>query len=248
MKKRFTILLLIIGLFSTLIAFVSLGMKQELGSTGMLGMFFFFGIIAFVCFFFSRTLFINSVNNSDKLKKENETLSNKIKEKKELLDSLDHRYSELSGQVNGLYKEKEKLEKEKAAYLKTIGEYKKDIGAHSIEKIDSMEGVEFEKFIKKLLEKHGYKNVKTTPASNDYGIDVLAEKERVKYAFQCKNYSSDVGSKAVQEVYSGKKYYDCHVGVVVTNRFFTRQAIELAKKNDVLLWDRNKLTSMIEKM
>lgn len=248
MKKGFTILLFIIGLFSTLIAFVSLGMKQELGTTGMIGMFVTFVIIAFLCFFFSRSLFINSVNNYDKLKKESETLSNKIKEKKELLDSLETRYSELAGQVNGLYKEKEKLEKERDEYLKTIGEYKKEFGVDSIDRIDSMEGIEFEKFIKKLLEKHGYKNVKTTPASNDYGIDVLAEKERVKYAFQCKNYSSDVGSKAVQEVYSGKKYYDCHVGVVVTNRFFTRQAIELAKKNDVLLWDRNKLKSMIEKM
>ena len=248
MKKIFTVLLLIAGLFSTLIAFVSLGMKQELGSGAMIGMFFSFGVIAFVCFFFSRSLFISSVNNHDKLKKESETLSNKIKEKKELLDSLETRYSELAGEVNGLYKEKEKLEKEKAAYLKTIGEYKKEFSKDSIDSVDKMEGIEFEKFIKKLLEKNGYKNVKTTQASNDYGIDVLAEKERVKYAFQCKNYSSDVGSKAVQEVYSGKKYYDCHVGVVVTNRFFTRQAIELAKKNDVLLWDRNKLISMIEKM
>lgn len=248
MKKGFTILLLIIGIFSTLIAFISLGMKQELGISGMIGMFVTFVIIAFVCFFFSRGLFINSVNNHDKLKKESEKLSNKIKEKKELLDSLETRYSELAGQVNGLYKEKEKLEKERDEYLKTIGEYKKEFSKDSIDSVDKMEGVEFEKFIKKLLEKHGYKNVKTTPASSDYGIDVLAEKERVKYAFQCKNYSSDVGSKAVQEVYSGKKYYDCHVGVVVTNRFFTRQAIELAKKNDILLWDRNKLTSMIEKM
>jgi restriction system protein len=247
-KKGFTILLLMVGIFSTLIAFVSLGMKQELGTSGMLGMFFSFGVIAFVCFFFSRGLFIGSVNKYDKMKRENVELVKEIKDKKEQIETLDNRLHELSGQVNGLYKQKEKLEKERDEYLKTIGEYKKEFSVDFIDTIDNMEGVEFEEFIAKLLKKYGYKNVKTTKASNDYGIDVLAEKERVKYAFQCKNYSSDVGNKAVQEVYSGKKYYDCHVGVVVTNRFFTRQAIELAKKNDILLWDRNKLKSMIEKM
>lgn len=239
MKKGFTIILLIAGIFSTLIAFLSLGMKKDIGISGMIGMFVTFGIIAFVCFFFSKSLFIDAAQNNNK---------KEFNKKKEQLDMLENRLHELSGQVNGLYKEKQNLEKEKEEYLKTIGEYKKDFGIDAIEQIDKMEGVEFEHFVARLLKKYKYKNVKVTQASNDYGIDITAELNGVKYAFQCKNYTADVGSKAVQEVYSGKQYYDCHVGVVVTNRFFTRQARELAKKNDVLLWDRNKLNSMLEKM
>ena len=246
--KAFKIILLIAGIFSFFLALISLSMKSELGLIGVIAMSLLFFIISFVCLFFSKELFINSVDQNKEYKKENVLLIKEIKDKKEQIEVLDNRLHELSGQVNGLYKEKQKLEKEKEEYLKTIGEYKKDFGIDSISTIDNMEGIEFENFIAKLLKKHGFKNVKTTPASNDYGIDVLAEKDHVKYAFQCKNYADDVGNKAIQEAYSGKQYYNCHIGVVVTNRYFTRQAQELAKKNDILLWDRNKLISMIEKM
>lgn len=248
MKKVFKILLLLLGLFFMLIAFASLGSAKELGFLGVIGMFIGFGFLSFVCLFFSRGLFINSISNYEKLNKEYKELLNKVEEKQKQIETLDNRLHELSGEVGGLYKTKEKLEKEKDKYLKTIGEYRKDFSKESIELVDKMDGVEFETFIASLLKKHGYKKINVTPASNDYGIDVIAELNGVKYAFQCKNYSSDVGSKAVQEVYSGKQYYDCHVGIVVTNRFFTRQARELANKNDILLWDRNKLISLIEKI
>ena len=77
------------------------------------------------------------------------------------------------------------------------------------------------------------------------GIDVLAGKGGVKYGIQCKCYSSDIGVKAVQEAYSGARYYDCHVPVVLTNRFFTKPAKELAEKIKVLLWDRIVLESLV---
>ena len=41
---------------------------------------------------------------------------------------------------------------------------------------------------------------------------------------------------------------DCHVAVVLTNNAFTKSAIELAEKNNVLLWDRKKLKELIENM
>ena len=41
---------------------------------------------------------------------------------------------------------------------------------------------------------------------------------------------------------------DCHVAVVLTNNFFTSSAKELAKKNNVLLWDRNKLKELINNL
>ncbi len=38
---------------------------------------------------------------------------------------------------------------------------------------------------------------------------------------------------------------DYHVPVVLTNKHFTKSAIELAQKTHVLLWDREKLDEMI---
>ncbi|MGN0676943.1 MAG: restriction endonuclease, partial [Ruminococcus sp.] len=117
-------------------------------------------------------------------------------------------------------------------------------------KIDSMStsGIYFEKVACMLLKANGFQNVRNTKASNDYGIDILAEKDDITYAIQCKCYSSSVGNKAVQEAYSGKGVYNCMVAVVLTNNKFTKQAIETAKATQVLLWDRTKLIEMINSL
>lgn len=114
--------------------------------------------------------------------------------------------------------------------------------------VDNMSGngIEFERFTAELLSKNGFTNVKQTQSSGDYGIDVLAEKDSVTYAIQCKCYSKPVGNKAVQEAYSGKDFYRCMVAVVFTNNYFTKSAIETAKQNNVILWDRNKLIEFIK--
>ena len=85
-----------------------------------------------------------------------------------------------------------------------------------------------------------------TKTSGDYGIDILAQKEGVTYAIQCKRYSEPVGVKAIQEAYAGRDYYDRMVGVVMTNQYFTTPAVEAAKKLKILLWDRGYIDSMLE--
>lgn len=112
---------------------------------------------------------------------------------------------------------------------------------------DSMTGLEFEGFCAEILEKNGYDNVSVTRGSGDQGVDIIAYRDGVKYGFQCKCYTADIGNKAVQEIYAGKTYYQCHVGIVLTNRQFTPAAIDLAKKNGIVLWDRSKLLELIEK-
>lgn len=110
---------------------------------------------------------------------------------------------------------------------------------------DCMEGHDFEYFCADILRQNGYINVDVTRGSGDQGIDILAEKDGIKYGIQCKCYSSDIGNKAVQEAFSGKTFYGCHVAVVLTNRHFTKSAKELADSNHVLLWDREELESFI---
>jgi len=92
-----------------------------------------------------------------------------------------------------------------------------------------------------------FENAEVTTASHDYGVDVIAYKDNIKYAIQCKKYSSKVGIKAVQEVIGSRSMHKCHVGVVLTNNYFTKSAIELAEKNNIFLWDRNKLDELLKK-
>ena len=95
------------------------------------------------------------------------------------------------------------------------------------EDIDLMEGHEFEYFCADLLQRRGFQEVEVTKGSGDYGIDILAEKDGVTYAIQC-------------------KCYDRMVGAVLTNQYFTQPAVEAAKKLKILLWDRGYLESMME--
>lgn len=115
-----------------------------------------------------------------------------------------------------------------------------DVG-QMLSQIDSMEGHEFEHWCANLLLKTGFQKAEVTQASGDYGVDVLATKDGVRYAIQCKCYSKDLGSEPVREVNSGKSMpvYNCHVGAVMTNRYFTKNAIAEAEANHILLWDRD---------
>lgn len=112
--------------------------------------------------------------------------------------------------------------------------------------MDEMEGHDFEFFCADLLEKRGFMDVEVTRGSGDFGIDILAERDGVTYAIQCKRYNGPVGVEAVLRTYGGRDYYDRMVGVVMTNQYFTVPAVEAAKKLQILLWDRGYLDSMLE--
>ena len=114
------------------------------------------------------------------------------------------------------------------------------------EYFDTLEGHEFEYYCADLLQNKGFIDVEVTKGSGDYGIDILAEKDGVTYAIQCKCYTAPVGVKAIQEAYAGRDYYDRMVGAVLTNQYFTAPAVEAAKKLKILLWDRGYLESMLE--
>lgn len=110
---------------------------------------------------------------------------------------------------------------------------------------EDMEGHEFEFFCADLLKSRGFVDVEVTKGSGDYGIDILAEKDGVTYAIQCKRYGTPVGVKAIQEAYAGRDYYDRMVGAVMTNQYFTSPAVEAAGKLKILLWDGGYIEEMM---
>ena len=81
-----------------------------------------------------------------------------------------------------------------------------------------MTGIEFEQYVYEILKRLGYKHLRLTRQSGDYGVDILASYRGVRY--------------------------DYDEAVVVTNQAFTRQAYALAKNNGVILWDGEKLALM----
>ena len=114
----------------------------------------------------------------------------------------------------------------------------------TIADIDLMSGIEFENFLCSYFKKQGYQ-CKTTKASGDQGIDLIATRQETTLAIQAKCYTGTVGNHAVMEAVAGSKYYNANYCMVITNSTFSKSAIELARANGVILWDRQVL---IEKL
>lgn len=112
--------------------------------------------------------------------------------------------------------------------------------------IDKMSGREFEEYLRVLLKDRGY-SVQLTPASGDYGADLILSTKGNKIIVQAKRYKKNVGVKAVQEIAAAQKYYNSDECWVITNWFFTEPAKKLAKTNNVRLVDRNQLMNWMLK-
>lgn len=113
----------------------------------------------------------------------------------------------------------------------------------TIYKIDKMTGIEFEELLKCHFENLGYR-AKETAKTNDYGADLIIKKDNEKILVQAKRYKNKVGIKSVQEIVGALGYYKAEKGIVITNSYFTKNAINLAKANNIKLWDRDMLTKV----
>jgi hypothetical protein len=114
-----------------------------------------------------------------------------------------------------------------------------------LKEIDLMDGWKFEEYIAFLLQQLGFYDIIVTSKSGDYGADVIASKDNIKYAFQCKRFESKIGPKPIGEVLRGMNKYKCDKGVVITNNYFTKQAETEGTLNNVELWDREYLAKLI---
>jgi restriction system protein len=111
-----------------------------------------------------------------------------------------------------------------------------------IHQIDRMDGRTFEQYLRLAFTRHRYA-VELTRYRGDYGADLVISRDGHRTAVQAKRYAKKVGVKAIQEVVASKPEYGCQRAIVVTNNYFTPQARHLADKNQVELWDRDRLVS-----
>lgn len=114
-----------------------------------------------------------------------------------------------------------------------------------LEIIDKLNGFHFENYCAYLLKLNGYQKINVTKKSGDGGCDILAERDCVKFAIQCKRASGKLGIEPIQEVVAAKNFYGCHVAIILTNSSLLNHAIQYAKNNQVILWDRMCLSAFI---
>lgn len=112
-----------------------------------------------------------------------------------------------------------------------------------------LSGVEFEHYVKRLLERKGWR-VDTTPVTRDRGIDLIAQRTdevgvTMALYIQCKNHASPVGVETARALNGAlPKELSGTRGVLVCPSGFTASAIAFAKERDLLLWDRHHLFTL----
>jgi SNF2 family DNA or RNA helicase/HJR/Mrr/RecB family endonuclease len=119
----------------------------------------------------------------------------------------------------------------------------------TIEKIDKLNPNLFEAYVAALFSARGF-NVHLTPNSNDKGADVVAVSESESFLIQVKQTISTVDVKAVQEIFTAKKYYQERYDqdfklMVVSNGVYTPAAEMLSRVNQVRLIGRIEFQRMV---
>jgi HJR/Mrr/RecB family endonuclease len=108
-----------------------------------------------------------------------------------------------------------------------------------------LNGPAFEALLLRLYEKMGYA-VQHTGKTGDQGGDLVATKGGERLLIQAKCYQNiSVGNDAVQQAVGARTFYDCNKAAVITNSEFTREAVELAKANNVELIAKARLQQLL---
>jgi HJR/Mrr/RecB family endonuclease len=117
-------------------------------------------------------------------------------------------------------------------------------GLARISETDSLSGDEFEDWLHRFFVKCGFE-VEQTSYRRDFGADFILTWNGMRTAVQAKSGHTRVGVNAVQQVVAAKAFYGCERAMVVTNQYFTEQAVLLADANSVFLRSREDLVRKI---
>jgi hypothetical protein len=141
-------------------------------------------------------------------------------------------------------KEKERLEKEEIdKAIKEMIKVSKERNEYWLK----MNGYSFEKNVALLFE-NKYKDVHLTPKTADGGIDIIAVDNSGEIIYiQCKNHRKPSGPAVVRELNGVMKSDNVLKGMVICSGGFTSGAIVFAKKNNIELWDINRLVDCYNK-
>ena len=105
---------------------------------------------------------------------------------------------------------------------------------------------EFENAIAQLFRELGFE-VKQTPFSNDRGKDAIVWKNGEKYLVECKRYEADnkIGRRDLQIFFAAMKEENAKAGYYINTGSFASTAIAYAKENQIELYDRRRLPTLV---
>ena len=103
--------------------------------------------------------------------------------------------------------------------------------------VSQMNGFEYEKYVAKRLKDLGYTNIRLTE-KYDLGVDIIANKDGLKWGIQVKKYSGLVGAEAVRQVVTALNHYGCDRAMVITNSTFSEPAKLLARSNNCVVLNK----------
>lgn len=100
--------------------------------------------------------------------------------------------------------------------------------------VDLMSGGQFEEYVAQVARSCGLPVI-MTPATGDWGVDLIVGKRPDRVAVQCKRYSRPIGPGAIQQVVAGAPMQGCTKTMVVSNQEFTPAAHLLAQLHNCTL-------------
>ena len=120
----------------------------------------------------------------------------------------------------------------------------KELIAKKIEELLELSPRDFELYIGSLFQHLGY-IIEVTPYVNDKGLDIIMEKDGVKYGVQCKRYKGTVGSPDIQTFLGALSHAKADKGFFVTTGMFSFEAEKMAAEHPVQLINRIDLAKLI---
>lgn len=129
-------------------------------------------------------------------------------------------------------------------YFEDVYRQRQRLRALQVADIQSMSGLDFEKYVGELLRVQGYADIRFTE-KYDLGVDIIAVKDNIRWGIQVKRYSDMVKAEAVRQVVTALNQYNCQRAMVVTNNIFSRPARTLAASNQCVLVGRDALADWI---
>jgi len=120
----------------------------------------------------------------------------------------------------------------------------------TLRELKSMSPREFEHAIAELLRALEYKDVKVVGGSGDLAIDVIARYNNRRVVLQCKRYNERKVTSPEMQMFIGMivTEHNADKGIYVTTSSFTRDAVMLARRHGIELWDGDRLSELLLKI
>lgn len=184
---------------------------------------------------FSR--FNNELTRSEKVRIDNRITRNLFNVEVEALTRKEREFVEIQKEV----------EKIRAEYYELLNGSSEEISVGGMDLgLFDMTPREFEVFSADLLGKMGYVDIELTQYTNDRGVDIIAYKDDVRYAVQCKRYKEPVGSPDMQKFIGAMMHAKADKGLFITTSRFTREAERMAAEHPIELIDRFKIPILLK--